>query len=63
MAIKRLNDLVLVDEYCDIGEDNCIKEKYSECLRICYDNEYNCKHWKRIFKPLWQVQIINEVEE
>lgn len=53
MAIKHLNDNVLVDEYCDIGEDNCNRPKY---LQVCYRDYYNCPHWKRIFKPLWQVQ-------
>lgn len=56
MAFIRLNDNVLVDEYCDVGEDNCVKMRYPECLRVCYNDEYKCNHWKQIFKPLWQIQ-------
>ena len=45
MAFKRLNDLRLVKEYCTKSEnEKCPINK------ICYDNEFQCRYWKQIFK-------------
>ena len=45
MAFKRLNDLRLVEEYCTKPEGE--KCPISE---TCYDNEFQCRYWKQIFK-------------
>ena len=45
MAFKRLNDLRLVEEYC-------AKPENEKCPinQTCYDNEFQCRYWKQIFK-------------
>lgn len=45
MAFKRLNDLRLVEEYCTKSEN----EK-CPINQTCYDNEFQCRYWKQIFK-------------
>ena len=45
MAFKRLNDLRLVEEYC-------CKPYNKECPKheICYDDTFQCRYWKQLFK-------------
>lgn len=57
MSFKRLNDLVTVDEFCDIKcEDTCK-------LPYCYNDQYQCIHWVQVKKPLWQVQEERKMQE
>lgn len=62
MAVRTLNDKVLVNEFCNIGEDNCDRPKY---LQVCYSDNYKCPHWEQEFKLLYQAQEqkIKEVKE
>lgn len=50
MAFRRLNDMVIVDEFCGIHCEDVCKLPY------CYNEEYKCRHWVQIKKPNWQVK-------
>lgn len=45
MAFKRLNDLKLIEEYC-------CKPVNETCPihNTCYDNEFQCRYWKQVWK-------------
>ena len=45
MAFKRLNDLKLIKEYCC----KSVNEICPIC-KICYDDEFQCKYWKQVWK-------------
>lgn len=45
MAFKRLNDLKLIEEYCcKPVKETCPIHK------TCYDNEFQCRYWKQVWK-------------
>ena len=45
MAFKKLNDLKLIEEYC-CKPVNVI----CPISKTCYDNEFQCKYWKQVWK-------------
>ena len=45
MAFKRLNDLKLIEEYC-CKPVNVICPIH----KTCYNNEFQCKYWKQVWK-------------
>lgn len=57
MSFKRLNDLVIVDEFCDKQCEDVCKLPY------CYNYQYQCIHWVQVKKPLWKVQEERKMKE
>lgn len=53
MAYRRLTDLRLIKEYC-------CKPSDAKCPihNTCYNDEFQCKYWKQIFKKFNEKEFI-----
>lgn len=55
MSFKRLDDLRLIEEYCcKPVNKNCPIHK------TCYDNEFQCRYWKQVWKQNDDFNIIRQ---
>lgn len=52
MTFKRLNDLKLVEEYCN-------KPYNKECPKCdCYNDEFQCRYWKQVWEKSNGEQVL-----